>query len=197
MPLPPATVAKLQALAALVIEKYGTELALIVNGPAQAPKPIVKPVPPPGPPPIPVPRPEPRPTDFDELFYLASWPDIAKAVRAGEYPTGGAHYLEWGRKEGRQYRRNGPGTPGPNAPVAPTPDAWMPSAAYPNGARLLMDLLDHKFTNAVTVDGVRVYDGFGPALKYYKWPDETIRNTSSGQIPLPLEPGDGEIVDLT
>jgi hypothetical protein len=42
-----------------------------------------------------------------------------------------------------------------------------------------------------------VYDGFGPALKYYKWPDETIRNTSNGQIPLPLEPGDGEIVDLT
>lgn len=38
---------------------------------------------------------------FDEAWYLASYPDVAEAVARGEFASGRAHYLGYGRREGR------------------------------------------------------------------------------------------------
>lgn len=38
---------------------------------------------------------------FDERFYLARYPEIAAAVRAGQVPSGFAHYCRFGHREGR------------------------------------------------------------------------------------------------
>jgi hypothetical protein len=38
---------------------------------------------------------------FDEAFYLARYPDIAAAVKAGRFPTGYDHFLRAGQFEGR------------------------------------------------------------------------------------------------
>lgn len=38
---------------------------------------------------------------FDEKWYLASYPDVAEVVAAGEFASGRAHYLSYGRREGR------------------------------------------------------------------------------------------------
>jgi SAM-dependent methyltransferase len=38
---------------------------------------------------------------FDEAWYLASYPDAAEAVARGEFASGRAHYLGYGRREGR------------------------------------------------------------------------------------------------
>ncbi len=38
---------------------------------------------------------------FDEALYLQTYPDVADAVRAGLISSGYAHWLEWGKAEGR------------------------------------------------------------------------------------------------
>lgn len=38
---------------------------------------------------------------FDEAWYLASYPDVAEAVSRGDFASARAHYLGYGRKEGR------------------------------------------------------------------------------------------------
>ena len=43
--------------------------------------------------------------DFDEEFYLAANPDVALAVRAGQFRSGREHYDRFGRKEGRSALR--------------------------------------------------------------------------------------------
>lgn len=39
--------------------------------------------------------------DFDEAFYLETYPDIARSVADGEFTSGQDHYLRHGRAEGR------------------------------------------------------------------------------------------------
>lgn len=39
---------------------------------------------------------------FDDSFYLTSYPDVASAVAAGDYPFGLAHYKRYGFSEGRK-----------------------------------------------------------------------------------------------
>ena len=39
--------------------------------------------------------------DFDEAFYLSSYPDVAAAVKSGTFPCGYVHYCLEGRREGR------------------------------------------------------------------------------------------------
>jgi pimeloyl-ACP methyl ester carboxylesterase len=41
---------------------------------------------------------------FDEAFYSALYPDVAKAIAAGSVPTGAGHFRLMGRKEGRRFR---------------------------------------------------------------------------------------------
>lgn len=41
---------------------------------------------------------------FDEAWYLASYPDVAEAVAQGDFASGRAHYLGYGRREGRSPR---------------------------------------------------------------------------------------------
>lgn len=43
-------------------------------------------------------------TAFDEEFYLANNPDVAEAVQKRIFPSGAAHYQEFGRREGRAAR---------------------------------------------------------------------------------------------
>jgi SAM-dependent methyltransferase len=38
---------------------------------------------------------------FDEAWYLLTYPDVAEAVAGGEFASGRAHYLGYGRREGR------------------------------------------------------------------------------------------------
>ena len=38
---------------------------------------------------------------FDEAWYLASYADVREAVAQGEFASGRAHYLGYGRREGR------------------------------------------------------------------------------------------------
>ena len=38
---------------------------------------------------------------YNEQTYLADNPDVAAAVRAGEFPDGFRHWLEYGQSEGR------------------------------------------------------------------------------------------------
>jgi SAM-dependent methyltransferase len=50
----------------------------------------------------PTPTHEAVPADvFDEAWYLVSYPDVAEAVARGEFASGRAHYLGYGRREGR------------------------------------------------------------------------------------------------
>jgi hypothetical protein len=39
--------------------------------------------------------------EFDEEYYLNRYPDVARAVRAGGFASGRAHYVSAGQKEGR------------------------------------------------------------------------------------------------
>lgn len=39
--------------------------------------------------------------DFDEAWYLNRYPDVARAVRSGEIPSGYQHYIRHGKAEGR------------------------------------------------------------------------------------------------
>jgi FkbM family methyltransferase len=40
--------------------------------------------------------------DFDEAFYLRAYPDVAKAVRAGQFRSGREHFERYGRAENRR-----------------------------------------------------------------------------------------------
>ena len=42
------------------------------------------------------------PTNWDDLIYLAMYPDVKNAVEKGHLESGYAHYLKNGIKEGRQ-----------------------------------------------------------------------------------------------
>jgi hypothetical protein len=44
--------------------------------------------------------------DFDERFYLASYPDVAEAVGNGGFPCGYIHYCVAGKNEGRFWRNH-------------------------------------------------------------------------------------------
>ncbi len=39
--------------------------------------------------------------DFDELVYLAAFPDVAGSIRGGDFPSALHHYESYGRREGR------------------------------------------------------------------------------------------------
>ncbi len=41
------------------------------------------------------------PAWFDEQGYLRCYPDVARAVRLGQFPNGYAHYVMYGQREGR------------------------------------------------------------------------------------------------
>lgn len=41
---------------------------------------------------------------FDEREYLYCNPDVRRAVRRGQFPSGAAHYQLFGRREGRRLR---------------------------------------------------------------------------------------------
>src|SRR5262245_58750633 len=41
------------------------------------------------------------PEDFDELAYLAAFPDVARSIKAGQFPSALAHYEFYGRREDR------------------------------------------------------------------------------------------------
>ncbi len=41
---------------------------------------------------------------FDEAYYLRRHPDVARAVRVGDIPSGEAHFHRFGRDERRRYR---------------------------------------------------------------------------------------------
>jgi GT2 family glycosyltransferase len=41
------------------------------------------------------------PEDFDELAYLAAFPDVVRSIKAGEFPSALDHYNFYGRREGR------------------------------------------------------------------------------------------------
>ena len=43
-----------------------------------------------------------RMSGFDEREYLHCNPDVLRAVRRGEQPSGWAHYQQFGRRENRQ-----------------------------------------------------------------------------------------------
>lgn len=68
---------------------------------------------------------KPVPQDFDEAYYLNNNPDVAAAVNSGSWPTGYAHYLAWGKIEGRLPKA--PTQPPPMVPVPlPVPDNPQP-----------------------------------------------------------------------
>jgi hypothetical protein len=46
--------------------------------------------------------PAPASDEFDEGYYLATYPDVAAAVRGGQFTSGLAHYAAFGRREGRR-----------------------------------------------------------------------------------------------
>jgi len=181
MPLNAVTVAKLLNLANRIIEQYGVEFVALVR------ETVVVAGPPPTPVPLPVPPVEPLPADFNEAFYLAANPDVVPYVGVGKaYATGGAHYLLWGRMEGRPYKRVGPATP----PPPPVDSQWNPKAAYSSSMAMLADITGNNFPQAVNLDGRNVKEGFGPAVNYYQWADGTVRTEDSGQTSLPLPPVD-------
>lgn len=39
--------------------------------------------------------------EFDEVWYLEKYPDVAQAVQNGDMPSGRVHYIRYGREEGR------------------------------------------------------------------------------------------------
>jgi glycosyltransferase involved in cell wall biosynthesis len=49
-----------------------------------------------------IPKNIPTPPNFDEEFYLASYPDVKEAVLAKKIPSGYYHYIKFGRLEGRE-----------------------------------------------------------------------------------------------
>ena len=59
---------------------------------------------------------------FNEADYLAKNPDVAAAVEAGVFPSGYAHYQQYGFREGR------PGTPELVAPFTPDQEAAFAAA---------------------------------------------------------------------
>lgn len=162
MTLNVATAAKLIGLANRILGQYGSEIKAVLSEIAGDAA---------GPPPVPVPMPEGEnkvslPPDFDEAYYRELYGDIREAIDAGKISSGAAHYLEWGWKEGRSYKR-----PATNPGPAPTPESqsrlWEPAAEYSNTRALQNDLLANKFQNAVRVDGKEAHPGFGPFLDYY------------------------------
>lgn len=189
MNLNTATITKLLALANKILTEHGDELVAIFRAAATG-------IPTNPPPEVPVPLPVPvtsLPEGFDEGFYLAMYPDVATAVRRGTFKSGGDHYIQWGMKEGRSYKPTiTTGTVPPTAPM------WTPKAAYASGQALLNDLRANNCQAMVAVDGMVVYqgDGFGPPMGFHTWGDGTVRTEDSGQIPLPLNPPDGEIINL-
>lgn len=153
MTLNVATAAKLFGLANRIIKQHNVEIKAILSeivGDDIAPTPTPTPT-------------DPRvslPPDFDEQFYLERYQDIRDAVAAKKITSGAEHYVTWGWKEGREYKRQA-------GPVAPPAPPWEPADAYQSIGALRDDLAIHKFSGAVKVDGARVHDGFGPALDYF------------------------------
>jgi glycosyltransferase involved in cell wall biosynthesis len=57
--------------------------------------------------------------DFDEVFYLSTYPDVNESVRNGGFPCGYIHYCVAGKNEGRFWRAREPaGAPGILAEIA-------------------------------------------------------------------------------
>jgi hypothetical protein len=52
---------------------------------------------------------------------------------------------------------------------------WVPDPLYLSAERLVSALKLHGFSNAVSVDGVGAYAGFGPTIQYWTWPDKTVQ----------------------
>lgn len=105
------------------------------------------------------------PLAFDEAYYLEANPDVRAAVEDKIFRSGYEHYTKHGKAEGRSPTRK-----------ATTAQTWMPDGTYPSRADLVAALTANRFTNAVMLDGASVFDGFGPALQYWSWPDFMIRS---------------------
>ncbi len=71
--------------------------------------------------------------EFDEGYYLARYPDVARAVAAGGRPNGWSHYAEIGRAKGRfaTAQEEALKVPPKPRPAAAPPAAAPPAAAVP------------------------------------------------------------------
>lgn len=100
--------------------------------------------------------------DFDEAFYLRTYPDVKDAVTKGWFTSGYDHYIKHGKAEGRK----------PKASLIPPPEpvaiTWAPANEYGDKDALIKDMSEHNFDHKVQIDGVVVFNenGFGPALRY-------------------------------
>ena len=113
------------------------------------------------------------PLAFDESYYLEANPDVRAAVADKIFRSGYEHYMRHGRAEGRRATRSSAPLPVIEPPVQ-VPQ-WVPDPLYLSSDRLVAALNAHGFAHTVTVDEVKAYDGFGPAVQYWTWPDKTVQ----------------------
>jgi hypothetical protein len=67
--------------------------------------------------------------NFPEYLYLMAFGDVRQAVMSGEFASGYAHYLAFGREEISTGRRTSPfegGPPGLSRSVLPPPETGTP-----------------------------------------------------------------------
>lgn len=113
------------------------------------------------------------PLAFDEAYYLDANPDVRAAVEDRIFRSGYEHYIRHGKAEGRRPTR--PMDPAPRPTPEPAPH-WAPAESYPSRQDLVDALTSNRFTHGVQVDGADVFDGFGPAMQFWTWPDNTVRS---------------------
>jgi hypothetical protein len=104
---------------------------------------------------------------FDEQWYLSTYPDIAEAVRQGEFPSGRDHYRDFGYFEGR-------------LPFKPEVDAEWYAKEYPDvaesiGLGILQSALEH-FVAFGYREGRQPMSGPSDSKKQ-RMPERTVRET--------------------
>jgi SAM-dependent methyltransferase len=77
-------------------------------------------------------------TPFDEELYLASNPDVARAVKAGQFRSGREHFELHGRAEGRSPTGERPGSP--ESSVPPPIDGLLRFEQRPPSAQTAVDV---------------------------------------------------------
>lgn len=79
----------------------------------------------------------PVPADWDDAAYLDAWPEVARAVAAGMFPSGYAHYCLYGRQQVRAASwaattaASGAATAAPGVSTARPPASRLPAAVPP------------------------------------------------------------------